>query len=77
MGEVVEHQTTVFEYFTDFRNIQLQYSGDFPCINVGKPKRPTYIPIEVNSISSFIPLPDYACTVHDSSCWFFILFSAL
>lgn len=50
MGEVVEHQTTVFEYFTEFRNIQLQYSGDFPCINVGKPKRPTYIPIEVTLV---------------------------
>ncbi|CAH8362423.1 unnamed protein product [Eruca vesicaria subsp. sativa] len=45
-GEVVEHQTTVYEYFTEFRNIPLRYSGDFPCINVGKPKRPTYIPIE-------------------------------
>ncbi|KAJ0238727.1 Protein argonaute 9 [Hirschfeldia incana] len=46
IGEVVETQTTVYEYFTEFRNVPLKYSGDFPCINVGKPKRPTYIPIE-------------------------------
>ncbi|KAJ0266517.1 Argonaute [Hirschfeldia incana] len=45
-GEVEEVQTTVYKYFTEFRGIPLRYSGDFPCINVGKPKRPTYIPIE-------------------------------
>ncbi|KAL0875862.1 hypothetical protein Bca101_025567 [Brassica carinata] len=45
-GEFVETQTTVYEYFTEFRKVPLRYSGDFPCINVGKPKRPTYIPIE-------------------------------
>ncbi|KAK8679041.1 hypothetical protein V6N13_144513 [Hibiscus sabdariffa] len=31
---------------------KLEYSGDFPCINVGKPKRPTYIPIELCSLVS-------------------------
>ncbi|XP_048599034.1 protein argonaute 9-like [Brassica napus] len=45
-GEVEEVQTTVYKYFTEFRGIPLRYSGDFPCINVGKPKRPTFIPIE-------------------------------
>ncbi|CAN6863478.1 unnamed protein product [Brassica oleracea] len=45
-GEVEEVQTTVYKYFTEFRGIPLRYSGNFPCINVGKPKRPTYIPIE-------------------------------
>ncbi|KAL0887396.1 hypothetical protein Bca101_011379 [Brassica carinata] len=45
-GEAEEVQTTVYKYFTEFRGLKLQYSGDFPCINVGKPKRPTYIPIE-------------------------------
>ncbi|CAF1775237.1 unnamed protein product [Brassica napus] len=45
-GEVEEIQTTVYKYFTEFRGIPLRYSGNFPCINVGKPKRPTYIPIE-------------------------------
>ncbi|CAN8244256.1 unnamed protein product [Cochlearia groenlandica] len=45
-GEVEEIETTVYKYFTEFRNITLRYSADLPCINVGKPKRPTYIPIE-------------------------------
>ncbi|ESQ42138.1 hypothetical protein EUTSA_v10012624mg [Eutrema salsugineum] len=45
-GEVEEIETTVYEYFTVCRNIPLRYSGDVPCINVGKPKRPTYIPME-------------------------------
>ncbi|KAI7991190.1 Protein argonaute 4A [Camellia lanceoleosa] len=30
----------------------LQYSGDLPCINVGKPKRPTYFPLELCSLVS-------------------------
>lgn len=41
-------EITVYDYFVNNRNIELQYSADLPCINVGKPKRPTYIPIEVN-----------------------------
>lgn len=47
-GVVEEVQMTVYHYFTEIRGLKLEYSGDFPCINVGKPKRPTYIPIEVN-----------------------------
>ncbi|KAF2539728.1 hypothetical protein F2Q68_00022263 [Brassica cretica] len=43
MGEV---QITVYKYFTEIRGLKLRYSGDFPCINVGKPNRPNYIPIE-------------------------------
>lgn len=39
---------TVYDYFVNQRNIELRYSGDLPCINVGKPKRPTFFPIEVN-----------------------------
>ncbi|KAJ4883600.1 Protein argonaute 9 [Raphanus sativus] len=45
-GVVEEVQMTVYHYFTEIRGLKLEYSGDFPCINVGKPKRPTYIPIE-------------------------------
>ncbi|KAL1204266.1 Protein argonaute 9 [Cardamine amara subsp. amara] len=44
-GEVEEVEISVFNYYME-RNIELRYSGDLPCINVGKPKRPTYIPIE-------------------------------
>lgn len=46
-GGVQEVETTVYEYFTHHRRIPLQYSGDFPCINVGKPKHPTFIPLEL------------------------------
>ena len=39
-------EITVYDYFMK-KGIELCYSGDYPCINAGKPKRPTYIPIEV------------------------------
>lgn len=44
-GDTVE--ITVYDYFVKHRNIDLRFSADLPCINVGKPKRPTYFPIEV------------------------------
>ncbi|KAL5102189.1 hypothetical protein RYX36_006516, partial [Vicia faba] len=37
---------SVFEYFTQRKMIPLKYSGNYPCINVGKPQRPIYLPIE-------------------------------
>lgn len=46
-GGVQEVETTVYDYFTYHRRIPLQYSGELPCINVGKPKHPTFIPLEV------------------------------
>lgn len=49
-GQTVE--VTVYDYFVNHRKIDLRYSGDFPCINVGKPKRPTYIPLELCSLVS-------------------------
>ncbi|CAN4111345.1 unnamed protein product [Withania somnifera] len=51
-GVVQEVELTVYEYFTRHSRIPLQYSGDFPCINVGKPKRPTFIPLELCSLVS-------------------------
>ncbi|KAL3349324.1 hypothetical protein AABB24_022451 [Solanum stoloniferum] len=51
-GGVEEVETTVYDYFTHHRRIPLQYSGDFPCINVGKPKHPTFIPLELCSLVS-------------------------
>ncbi|KAL6515147.1 Protein argonaute-4 [Orobanche hederae] len=45
-------ELTVYDYFVNHRKIPLQYSGDFPCINVGKPKRPTYFPIELCELVS-------------------------
>ncbi|EEF35008.1 protein argonaute 4B [Ricinus communis] len=47
---------TVYEYFVNHRNIDLRYSGDLPCINVGRPKRPTFFPIE---LCSLLPLQRY------------------
>ncbi|XP_059318141.1 protein argonaute 4-like [Lycium ferocissimum] len=51
-GEVQEVELSVYEYFTNHRHIPLQYSGDFPCINVGKPKHPAFIPLELCSLVS-------------------------
>lgn len=44
-GETKE--ITVYDYFTNFRNIHLTYSAYMPCLDVGKPKRPNYLPLEV------------------------------
>ncbi|KAK4375690.1 hypothetical protein RND71_006367 [Anisodus tanguticus] len=41
-SEVQTSEVTIYDYFVNHRNIDLRYSADFPCINVGKPKRPTY-----------------------------------
>nr|GMD16245.1 protein argonaute 4 [Ipomoea batatas] len=51
-GEVQNTEVTVYDYFVNQRNIDLRYSADLPCINVGKPKRPTYFPIELCSLVS-------------------------
>lgn len=45
------------DYFTRIREIELRYSGGLPCINVGKPNRPTYFPIEVIFVFCFVFLP--------------------
>ncbi|KAI0520070.1 hypothetical protein KFK09_007535 [Dendrobium nobile] len=45
-------EITVHEYFVRHRGIPLSYSGGLPCINVGKPKRPTYFPIELCNLVS-------------------------
>ncbi|CAD5332317.1 unnamed protein product [Arabidopsis thaliana] len=50
-GEFEEVEITVLNYYKE-RNIEVRYSGDFPCINVGKPKRPTYFPIEFCNLVS-------------------------
>ncbi|KAF8403535.1 hypothetical protein HHK36_011639 [Tetracentron sinense] len=51
-GEVQTIEVTVYEYFVNYRHIELRYSADLPCINVGKPKRPTYFPLELCSLVS-------------------------
>ncbi|XP_077241476.1 protein argonaute 4B-like [Tasmannia lanceolata] len=51
-GEVKAVEVTVFEYFVNYRHIELSYSATLPCINVGKPKRPTYFPLELCALVS-------------------------
>lgn len=46
-GESRTIEITVYDYFVQHRKIGIKYSADYPCINVGKPKRPSYFPIEV------------------------------
>lgn len=43
---------TVFDYFTKHRNIEVTYSAYLPCIDVGKPERPSYLPLELCSLVS-------------------------
>ncbi|CAD6257042.1 unnamed protein product [Miscanthus lutarioriparius] len=42
-------EITVFDYFVKEHGTELQYSGDLPCINVGKPKWPTYFLVELKA----------------------------
>ncbi|KAL6976557.1 Protein argonaute-4, variant 2 [Sarracenia purpurea var. burkii] len=51
-GEFQMLEVTVYDYFVNYRHIELRYSGDLPCINVGKPKRPTFFPLELCSLVS-------------------------
>ncbi|XP_050285590.1 protein argonaute 4 isoform X2 [Quercus robur] len=51
-GEPQTIEVTVYDYFVNHRGIELRYSGDLPCINVGKPKRPTFFPLELCSLVS-------------------------
>ncbi|KAI8573323.1 hypothetical protein RHMOL_Rhmol01G0268200 [Rhododendron molle] len=52
-GEIQTVEVTVYDYFVNHRNIELRYSGDLPCINVGKPKRPTYFPLEALKVNNY------------------------
>ncbi|KAF5187030.1 argonaute 4B [Thalictrum thalictroides] len=51
-GDVEATEITVYDYFVNHRRIELRFSGELPCINVGKPKKPTYIPLELCSLVS-------------------------
>ncbi|GKD55894.1 argonaute 4-like protein, partial [Tanacetum coccineum] len=51
-GEPETVEVTVYDYFVNIRKIDLRYSGDLPCINVGRPKWPMYIPLELCSLVS-------------------------
>ncbi|KAG9154570.1 hypothetical protein Leryth_025484 [Lithospermum erythrorhizon] len=51
-GEEDVTDITVDEYFTKHHNIELTFSRLMPCLDVGKPKRPIYLPIELCSVVS-------------------------
>ncbi|KAL7614478.1 hypothetical protein Lser_V15G06693 [Lactuca serriola] len=43
---------TVLQYYADHHGRRLEYSADYPCLDVGKPKRPVYIPLELCELIS-------------------------
>lgn len=43
---------TVSDYFFTYKSLELSYSLYMPCLDVGKPKRPNYIPLELCSLVS-------------------------
>lgn len=51
-GEPLVTELCVYEHYVSNLRISLHYSGDLPCIMVGKPKQPTYIPLELCSLVS-------------------------
>ncbi|KAJ7964784.1 Argonaute family protein [Quillaja saponaria] len=53
-GQTVD--ITVHEYFVKHCGIELEYSAFLPCLDVGKPKRPNYLPLE---LCSLVPLQRY------------------
>jgi eukaryotic translation initiation factor 2C len=58
-GEDSAEQTvdvTVYEYFAKHRGIDLTSSAYLPCLDVGKPNRPIFLPLE---LCSLVPLQRY------------------
>ncbi|XP_057431156.1 protein argonaute 16 isoform X2 [Lotus japonicus] len=47
---------TVYEYFAEHCGIELTSSAYLPCLDVGKPNRPIYLPLE---LCSLVPLQRY------------------
>lgn len=43
---------TVYDYFSKYCGIELTSSVYMPCLDVGKPKRPNYVPLELCSLIS-------------------------
>lgn len=64
-GEYHTVETTVSDYFREKYQLDLTRSSSYPCLDLGKPRKPTYVPLEVLSIS-----PDCASHVTCMKfCW--------
>ncbi|XP_078160692.1 protein argonaute 16-like, partial [Carex rostrata] len=50
-GEYHTVETTVSDYFREKYQLDLTWSSSYPCLDLGKPRKPTYVPLEVLSIS--------------------------
>ncbi|CAH9111873.1 unnamed protein product [Cuscuta epithymum] len=49
-GEVME--ISVYDYFTKLLSVEVTFSAFMPCVDVGKPKKPIYLPMELCSLVS-------------------------
>ncbi|KAI3794615.1 hypothetical protein L1987_37247 [Smallanthus sonchifolius] len=49
-------EITVYNYYAKHHRIEVNQSRDYPCLDVGKPKRPVYIPLE---LCELLPLQRY------------------
>ncbi|KMZ69032.1 Protein argonaute 16 [Zostera marina] len=51
-GQVSMKEITVYDYYTNKRKLELTWSAFLPCLTVGKPKKPIYLPIELCELIS-------------------------
>ncbi|KAL8246612.1 hypothetical protein R6Q59_007828 [Mikania micrantha] len=49
-------EITVYNYYANHHRVEVNQSRDYPCLDVGKPKRPVYIPLE---LCELLPLQRY------------------
>lgn len=47
-------EITVYDYFVNMLGVSLAYSADLPCIDIGRPNRPIYYPIEVTFLPTYL-----------------------
>ncbi|KAF3334610.1 protein argonaute 16-like protein [Carex littledalei] len=55
-GEYHTVETTVSDYFRKKYQLDLTWSSSYPCLDLGKPRNPTYVPLEMCDL---IPLQRY------------------
>lgn len=47
-------EITVYDYFVNMLGVPLAYSADLPCVDIGRPNRPIYYPIEVTFLPTYL-----------------------